>query len=236
MIVIAEVADPASVTVNFILFAVVAEYPRIAPVLSVAPAAGMETFTTPPTGFTLPTDRAIVLGVVAVKGAVIFTETKAVFDIDPFVQVIVYFELLPTMTTCDPFVAVDAVHVALQLVVPVLVQARVVLEPANGTDIGLAVIDTIGVVAGAGAAAGNSADLLVAGAADDGAADPTAGDTEGVEPTDGDVPEEVRGTAVLLTLDTPVVVDEVSGTVELYTEAFKSLRFLEKPFELIDVK
>ena len=68
--VIDEAAVLASVTVNLIVLFVDAIQPDIAPVLSVAPAAGMATLVTPPTAFEVPTFRLIAAGAVAGDEAV----------------------------------------------------------------------------------------------------------------------------------------------------------------------
>jgi hypothetical protein len=74
LIVIVDVAEPPSTTVNLILDAVDATHPVTAPVVSVPPTAGIATLVTPPTGLTLPTDKVIDEGAVAIAISLIVTE------------------------------------------------------------------------------------------------------------------------------------------------------------------
>ena len=69
---IVDAALPPFVTVNLIMSAVPVTQPVTAPVVSVAPAAGIATFVTPPTGVALPTSNT---AVGAVAGAATFTAT-----------------------------------------------------------------------------------------------------------------------------------------------------------------
>ena len=60
-----DALDPPLVTVNLIVSAVAVTQPVTAPVVSVAPAAGIATLVTPPTGLLLPTASVTALGAVA---------------------------------------------------------------------------------------------------------------------------------------------------------------------------
>jgi hypothetical protein len=68
LIVIVDVAAPPLITVNLILDAVVVTQPVTLPVVSVPPAAGIDTLVTPPTGLADPTAKVIDVGAVATAG------------------------------------------------------------------------------------------------------------------------------------------------------------------------
>ena len=113
---IVDAALPASVTVNLIMSAVPVTQPVTAPVVSVAPAAGIATFVTPPTGVALPTANVIVLGAVAAVAAL----TVMVDAVAVATGVVVPVFITETLTTAVPVPLDGGVYVAVE-VVPVLI-------------------------------------------------------------------------------------------------------------------